>query len=139
LKALLDGVAIGGSEDAKGYGGFSARLKLPEAVSFHSVEGKVRPQNLPVMAGPWMNISGICNSQVVMMGEPENLSRYQGWILRSANSMQNMAFPGQTPLDIKKGDTISFRNQLLVHRNLSREKIMVHYLKFKEGDITENE
>lgn len=95
LTALQDGVAIGGSQDAKAYGGFSARLKLPEDVGFHSVEGKVEPDNLAISAGAWINISGRFNSLgnssgVVIMGEPENLPGYKGWILRRANSMQNM-------------------------------------------------
>lgn len=138
LTALQDGVAIGGSEDAKAYGGFSARLKLPEDVSFHSCKGKVEPANLAISAGPWINISGSFNSMenqssgVIIMGEPENLPGYEGWILRPAKSMQNMAFPGKIPFIIENGESLTFRNQLLVHRDLDLNEIREFYREFRE-------
>ncbi|MCG9970004.1 DUF6807 family protein [Christiangramia crocea] len=138
LTALVEGIAIGGSEDAKGYGGFSARLKLPEDVMFSSVKGEVEPMNLPVQAGPWVNISGHFDpssnesSAIVIMGDPENLPSYQGWILRSASSMQNLAFPGKNPVPIEKGESLSFRNQLLIHRSLSKTEIAQFYRQFKK-------
>jgi hypothetical protein len=137
LTALKDGVSIGGSEDAKGYGGFSPRLKLPEDVIFESTTGIVTPKNLPVQAGPWMNLKGSFDNSgkitgVVIMGEPEELPNYQGWILRSANSMQNMAFPGREPIAIKKGENLLFRNQILFHQDLSIEDIEEYYLRFQK-------
>lgn len=119
LQPLLDDVEIGGSEDPKGYGGFSPRIKLTENVGFFDREGKVYPQNLAVKAGPWINVTqGKENDPgVVIMGEPEQLPSYQGWILRAKNSMQNMAFPGQDPLELdEKG--LTFRHQLLVHEGM---------------------
>lgn len=136
LTALTHGVALGGSEDEKGYGGFSPRLKLPEDITFTSRDGKVEPQNLPVQAGPWINLSGSfdpsskATSGIVIMGEPDELPDYQGWILRSAGSMQNMAFPGRDPVSVKKGEVLSFRNQILVHKNLSTEDINEYYRQF---------
>jgi len=138
LTALLDGVAIGGSEDEKGYGGFSPRLKLPEDVVFISSTGKVEPHNLAVKAGPWVNLTGHfdpssdASSGIVIMGEPQKLPNYQGWILRSSNSMQNMAFPGNNPVSIKKGESFTFRNQILVHRNLRTEEIEEYYKEFSD-------
>ena len=138
LTALMEGVAIGGSEDEKGYGGFSARIKLPEDVTFNSTMGSVEPQNLAIKAGPWVDISGsfdpstATSSGIVLMGEPDKLPSYKGWILRKARSMQNMAFPGKDPIQIKKGNPIEFHNQILVHRNLSKEEISEYYKKFVE-------
>ncbi len=139
LTALKEGVAIGGSEDAKGYGGFSPRLKLPENVVFESDNGAVEPQNLPVKAGPWITLNGDFENTgnttgVTIMGEPEKLPNYQGWILRSEKSMQNMAFPGAEPLPIKKGENLKFRNQILVHYDLSVEEIEEYYSGFREGN-----
>lgn len=136
LTALVDGVAIGGSEDAKGYGGFSPRFALPDNITFHSTTGKVEPDNFPVNSGPWMELVGSFNpsstysSGIVIMGEPDKLPSYQGWILRSANSMQNMAFPGRVPHPIAKGSSLDFRNQILVHRDLSTDEISFHYNSF---------
>lgn len=136
LHPLVDGVAIGGSEDEKGYGGFSSRFFLPDDVSFNSTSGTITPTNLPVQAGPWMALkgsfdpSGGAQSGIVIMGEPEKLPSYRGWILRSSRSMQNLAFPGKEAVQIKKGESLSFRNQLLVHRNLSTEEIETYYREF---------
>jgi hypothetical protein len=141
LTALKNGLTLGGSEDNKGYGGFSARLKLPSDVVFTSEKGKVEPKNLPVKVGPWVNVSehfdasSEISSGVVIMGEPEKLPQYQGWILRSENSMQNMAFPGKNSISIKRGENLSFRNQLLVHKGLKTEEINRFYKAFKAAKL----
>jgi len=138
LTALKNGIQLGGSEDVKGYGGFSARLKLPENVLFYSENGHVKPQNTAIKAGPWIDISSASDSykneltEVVLMGEPEKLPQYQGWILRAENSMQNMAFPGAVPITIKKGKTLHFRNRILVHKGLKTEQIGHFYDQFRD-------
>ncbi len=48
LLALEPEMRLGGSEDQKGYGGFSIRMKLPEDIQFDAKNGQVIPQNLPV-------------------------------------------------------------------------------------------
>lgn len=137
LTALVDGVEIGGSEDDKGYGGFSPRFMLPEDVKFNSTTGAVTPHNLPVQAGPWMNLTGSFDtssggsSGIVIMGEPEKLPSYKGWILRSQRSMQNVAFPGREPIAIEKGESLTFRNQILVHQDLTTEQIQRYYKRFR--------
>jgi hypothetical protein len=139
LTALVDGVAIGGSEDEKGYGGFSVRIKLPEDANFRSRIGKVAPAKLPLQVGPWVDISGHFSSSlngpsgIIIMGEPGKLPSYKGWILRDDNSMQNMAFPGPTPLAINKDGSLSLRNQLLIHRDLNTEEIAGMYKEFRES------
>ncbi|WP_186758002.1 DUF6807 family protein [Echinicola salinicaeni] len=134
LTALMDNLQLGGSEDQKGYGGFSPRIKLPEDIQFTSEGKKITPQNLPVQAGPWMNLEGSFNgnskSGIVIMGDPQKLPQYKGWILRNANSMQNMAFPGRIPIDLGKEKPLIFRNQLLVHSNLSTQEIDQYYKEF---------
>ena len=52
LRALVPDVRIGGSEDPKGYGGFSPRLRMPGGLVFTARDGPVTPQELPVEAGP---------------------------------------------------------------------------------------
>ena len=58
LLALAEKMSIGGSEDAKGYGGFSVRLALPEDVAFSGPHGEIIPQNLAVESNGYVNISG---------------------------------------------------------------------------------
>ena len=123
LTALVEGLQIGGSEDEKGYGGFSARLKMPKDAQFFSYEGKVIPQKTPVEAGGWVNIKGSFakgeNEQtgIVIMCDPLALKAFRGWILRSGNSMQNPAFPGREPLAIPKEEPLHFKNKLIVYHH----------------------
>ncbi|MDN3670968.1 PmoA family protein [Echinicola jeungdonensis] len=133
LQALVDNLEIGGSEDAKGYGGFSPRIDLPENIRFSDINGNVMPQNLAVQAGPWINLSGDFSPKtngITIMGEPEKLPSFQGWILRSAKSMQNMAFPGRKPIKIPKGKNLNIRNRILVHKNLTSKEIEKYYQQF---------
>ncbi|MFC4874238.1 DUF6807 family protein [Negadavirga shengliensis] len=136
LKPLLSNVMIGGSEDPKGYGGFSPRIKLSETVGFFDSKGKVRPQELAVSAGSWINITEREENDpgVVVMGEPDKLPSYQGWILRSKNSMQNMAFPGRNPVPLAGTPArhLTFRNQIIVHRGLENGEIEQHYKEFSK-------
>lgn len=133
LKPLVSGVRIGGSEDPKGYGGFSPRLKLSETVGFFDENGAVTPDNLPVSAGDWINITKKepDDPGVVIMGEPDKLPSYQGWILRKRNSMQNMAFPGKEPMLLSKKEPLYFRNQLLIHQGMSIREINNQYRIFR--------
>jgi hypothetical protein len=134
LVPLVDKVSIGGSEDPKGYGGFSPRVKLPENVGFFDEDGNVAPRELPVSGGPWINVTKENEEDpgIVIMGQPDELPSYQGWILRAKNSMQNMAFPGRDPIELpSEAPYLKFRNQLLVHEGLDVEKINRYYQDFK--------
>jgi len=120
LTALKEGVKIGGSEDVKGYSGFSARLKLPEDLSFQADKGEVQPVNTAVKAGGWMDISGTFNEEsgktgVTMICDMNTPIPFHGWILRNKGSMQNAAFPGREPVDLEKGKKIILRYKLIIH------------------------
>ena len=58
LKALVEGLSIGGSDDEKGYSGFSVRLKLPANVTFSGKSGPVEPINTAVSAGNFIKMNG---------------------------------------------------------------------------------
>lgn len=109
LTALVDGLELGGSNDEKGYGGFSVRLKMPADARFLSATGPVQPENAAVPAGSWVEISGSMakNGQgaggVLIYANPKNPEPNESWILRQQASMQNAAFPGQNPVKLEKG------------------------------------
>lgn len=140
LIPLREGVKIGGSEDEKGYGGFSVRLKTADGHSFFAKKGEVSPQNTPVEAGGWVEVKGSLqrdakeNGGVVMMCRPEALPSFQGWILRKKESMQNPAFPGRKPILVDQ--PLRFTNRLIVYRQpLSRQEIESLYLEYlKEAE-----
>jgi hypothetical protein len=104
LKALVDNFQIGGSDDVKGYSGFSVRMKLPDDVAFSSVDGLVEPQNEAVETGNYINISGSVAKDSghggVMIFSANEFKTANHWILRKEKSMQNPVWPGRTPVAV---------------------------------------
>ena len=116
-----DGTKLGGSEDIKGYSGFSVRTKLPDDLVFNSVIGKVEPEETAVQAGGWIDMQGTfapglpVQTAITIMCDPDHPSPFHGWILRDKGSMQNAAFPGSDPVEIPKGSTLELNYRLLLH------------------------
>ena len=131
---------LGGSEDAKGYGGFSARIRLADDMEFTSSTGKVIPDNLPVKAGGWMDISGSVGKGGALAGlsilsHPDNPGYPNPWILRSSKSMQNAVYPypGATAVPLSQTQPTVLRYRLLIHSGNSKaldiSKIYSDYVK----------
>lgn len=120
LHALIDSLAIGGSDDPKGYGGFSLRLKLPDDIAFLWGNKRLEARELAVEGGPWLDFHGSFQgkgsppSGVTVFCHPLNPGPPEPWILRSAKSMQNPAFPGRHPVALTK-DGLTLRYRVVVH------------------------
>lgn len=138
LTALEPEVRIGGSDDVKGYGGFSPRLRLPKDIRFTAEAGGVEPQKTAVNASPWIDISGTFDeangnrkgsiSGVAILCHPSLPGFPQKWILRKARSMQNPVYPGRTPVKISTKEPLELRYRLIVHRgSASKEQISNWY------------
>ena len=120
LSALVDSLKLGGSDDAKGYGGFYLRLKLPGDIAFFSGGSAVTPKETAVEARPWMDFTGSFdgasfpqNGIAVFCKEPA-LGDSQPWILRKEGSMQNIPYPGRIPVLLpRKGWRLQYR--LVIH------------------------
>jgi hypothetical protein len=147
LFALKDNLKIGGSDDPKGYGGFSLRLTLPKDLTFISENKMVIPEETPVLAGPWMDFVGsfegesLPKSGVVVFGYPSGSDHEFPWILRNVTSMQNVPFPGRTPILLsKKGLRLKYR--IIIHngkmRNEDIEKLYQQYISGLR-DLSENQ
>lgn len=137
LQALTDQLFIGGSEDEKGYGGFSPRIITPENIRFTSTNGPVTPQNLAVEAGHWMDITGDFmndkpDSGIMIINRGASQDNPQKWILRSALSMQNHVFPGNTKYEIKQDEPLILKYRLVVHQN-QLEKSQIERLSGSQG------
>lgn len=120
IKPLVPGFQIGGSADEKGYGGFCARIKLPDGLIFTSENGPVTPQNLQIKAGPWMDFSGNFgkNSDVsglTILCHPSSLNYPQNWVLRQKASMQNIVFPGSEKFSISMDKPVVLRYRIIIH------------------------
>lgn len=119
LKALTDRLRIGGSDDEKGYSGFSVRLKLPADVGFSGEKGTIQPANTAVESGNFVKIDGLFlksgkKGGVVMASNPQNPAPSNSWILRKAASMQNAAYPGRQPVSIAFDDPLVLKYSLLI-------------------------
>lgn len=129
LVPLVEHLKIGGSDDPKGYGGFSWRIKLPDDIRFISSVKDVGARTTAVDAGPWLDFHGSFagdghpKSGVAVYSHPDNPRRPQPWILRKEKSMQNLAFPGRDAIDLP-GDGLRLRYRMIVHNdNVDRDKL----------------
>jgi hypothetical protein len=121
LLALKDNMRLGGSEDAKGYGGFTTRIPLPDGLAFTGTNGPVEPTNLSVEAGPWLDFSGNLGGYGRTSGLAilchNSLPGYpQRWILRRKGSAQNPVYPGRHPIPLSREKPLMLRYRLIIHR-----------------------
>jgi hypothetical protein len=120
LLALEKGLSIGGSEDEKGYSGFSVRMVLPDDVTFTGPNGRVQPENTAVQSPGYVNIAGSMGKNgksagIVMVDHSTNPGYPQPWILRAKNSMQNAAFPGNGTVPLSTSVPLVLKYSLLVY------------------------
>ena len=128
LKPLVD-LKLGGSDDAKGYGGFCVRLKLPEKVQFISGTNNIEPKDTAVLAGPWMDFK-LNDAGIVVFGYTNESSTGHPWILRKSKSMQNVPYPGRVPVTIPAvGLKLDYR--IIIHNDkLTSEEIEQLYAEY---------
>ncbi len=136
LLALADNVRIGGSEDEKGYGGFTTRIRLPDGLSFTGSDGPVEPKTLSVEAGPWLDFSGNFDKDDKVSGLSilchNSLPGYpQRWILRRKGSAQNPVYPGRHPILLSREKPLVLRYRLITHRgsvhDINLDKLQADY------------
>lgn len=128
LLALEENMRLGGSNDEKGYGGFSARIKLPSDMQFISQKGLITPQKTAIEAGPWMqffgSFTGSNKSGLTIMCHPDQAGFPQPWILRQKDSMQNPVYPGNSPIHLSTSQPLELRYRIVIHRNeLTKEEV----------------
>ncbi len=121
LRAMEENVRIGGSDDEKGYGGFSTRIRLPDNIRFRGRDGEVKPQVLSVEAGPWLDMTGHYGNDDSLSGIAilchSSLPDFpQRWILRQSRSMQNPVYPGRHAVPLSGDKPLVLRYRLVLHR-----------------------
>ncbi len=144
LQAQIDSLYIGGSNDEKGYGGLSIRIRMPDDLIFRSKKGKVTPENLQVDAGPWMDFTaafgkGQSLTGVTLFCHPGNTGYPQKWILRQKSSMQNVVFPGQHLVHIPIDQPLVLKYRLMIHNGLSIKEINSFEEEYNQQAIDLNE
>jgi hypothetical protein len=118
ITPTVDGLSLGGSDDAKGYGGFSMRLIAPDRLVFGSQGKGVVPQVGPVTAGSsmgfaWPSQPGLSQWAVGLSCKVDGKPITQ-WILRKEPSMQNCVWPGRAPVALVKGRPLKLETALVV-------------------------
>ena len=120
LLALEKNMKIGGSDDEKGYGGFSLRIQLPENIQFSSLKGKVKAENTAIEAGKWINIFGSFTNKkngsgIAIFSHPDSHEDKATWILRENESMQNCVYPGRNSVAVSTTDPTILKYSLLIY------------------------
>jgi hypothetical protein len=118
ITSRVETLALGGSDDEKGYGGFSIRLVRPDLLAFGSDGKAVTPALGPVDAGKsmgfaWMQVPG-APAWTVGMSCRANGTPISRWILRKELSMQNCVFPGRAPFVLREGQTLRLQSTLVI-------------------------
>ncbi len=121
LLALEDKVRIGGSNNTKGYGGFSTRIKLPDEMTFICPKGHVEPIRTQVDPAPWFDFSAKFGddekiSGLAILSHKSNPGYPQKWILRRKRAMQNPVYPGRHPVPLSTKEPLILRYRLIIHR-----------------------
>jgi len=121
FRALQKGLTLGGSDDAKGYGGFSPRVRLSDDVEVTGRSGPVTPKKTAVEGRRWINGTRTLDGKqrsVTILVHPSHPGFPLKWILRAKRSMQNPQWPGREPIAISTTQETILRYRLLLHNNL---------------------
>ena len=134
LKALENGIRIGGSQDEKGYSGFSVRMPLVPGMKFTTAGKEVVPQNLAIIGGADMDISGAVGKDgklagIMMVDHPSNPDFPHKWIIRKEKSMQNCAWPGNRTVEIPKNKPLVLNYSVIIHRGDAGNEGLLDVLK----------
>jgi len=100
---------------------------LSKDLIFKRVVGNITPQNTAVESPGYIDISGgmLKNWKpggVVILDSSENPGYPQPWILRSKNSMQNAAWPGNKLVSVSTKQPLVLKYSLLVYSGEMKSK-----------------
>ena len=125
ITSRLDALGLGGSEDDRGFGGFSIRLVDPEHLTFASGGKTLVPKGAVLDAGQSMGFawSGGSNSPAWTVGLAckANGQAVTRWMLYNVRSMQNCVFPGRAPMILKKDQTLRLQETVII-RPVAKKK-----------------
>ena len=119
FRALVDGIRLGGSENPRGYSGFTVRVHASPDGRIHDQSG-IQEGDRVGESSPWADYSGTFGlggmiSGVGMLTHPGYPEFPPRWLLRHYG-MQNVAFPGRHPVDLPRGQPLDLRHRLVIHR-----------------------
>lgn len=116
LTALRPGVALAGTDDDKGYGGLSFRLRDAPALTLLSGGRELQATVARMATGPtvdfaWRDGSPLQRVGVAIACRVDDRP-WTEWVLRQEPSMQNCAFPGRSPVAVPTGGALHLSARL---------------------------
>jgi len=131
IQALKDQLYVGGSDNEKGYGGFSLRIRLPEDITFRAEYGQAEPKTTAIQSTPWMDFTGSFTkkgdqSGILVVCHPSNPHFPPGWIIREEGSMQNTVYPGREPVLVSQSEPLILRYRVIIHKNRLKQNTIEH-------------
>lgn len=117
ITSRVDALGLGGSEDDRGFGGFSIRLMDPEHLAFASGGKTIVPNGAAITAGANMGFAWTGEAApawAVGLACKANGQAVTRWMLYNDRSMQNCVFPGRAPLVLKKDEALHLEETLVI-------------------------
>ena len=135
LHAQRDDIKIGGSEDVKGYSGFTARLKPPTDITIIK-DGQKLDGDVVGGTGSWIDVSGTypepgAVAGVGMLSHPTLVEFPPKWLLRHYGA-QNVIYPGRHAVPLPKGQPLTLRHRLVLHRGDTQQAQIAEHQKLYE-------
>ena len=123
LTPQMPDVKLGGSEDVKGYSGFTVRIKPPVDLVIQDESG-VRVEDAVQTTSRWADVSGSFGTGkragVGILSHPSLPQFPPRWLLRHYG-MQNVAYPGRKPVALSRERPLTLRHRLALHRGNAEE------------------
>jgi len=117
IVSRVDALGLGGSEDDRGFGGFSIRLIDPEHLTFASGGKAIVPNGAALTAGSTMGFAWTGETApawAVGLACRANGQPVTRWMLYNERSMQNCIFPGRAPLVLKRDEALHLEETLVI-------------------------
>ena len=130
LKPLLPDVKIGGAENARGYSGFTVRVKPPREIELNDANGFLKEDSIGNVSR-WADVSGLYDQNqgvtgVAILSHPSLPEFPPKWLLRHYG-MQNVVYPGRQPIALWADKPLVLRHRLVIHRgNVKKSRIPDH-------------
>ena len=135
LKPLVTGLRLGGSENSRGYSGFTVRVKPPLEGVLHDSIG-ILVQDRIGEASPWADYSGRFGatdrvSGIAILSHPSLPEFPPKWVLRHYG-MVNVAYPGRHAVPVPQNSAVVLRHRVVVHRGTQAQARIPDHQKIYE-------
>ena len=136
LKPLVTGLRLGGSENSRGYSGFTVRVKPPRKGVLQDGIG-ILVQDRIGEASPWADYSGRFGetnqvSGLAILSHPSLPEFPPKWVLRHYG-MVNVAYPGRHAVPVPQDSLVVLRHRVVVHRGAQSQARIPDHQKIYEA------